>query len=306
MQYVAPLGAADPNAGYVDANPVSGIEGSPVGAQAIEHPMREIVNVIKTALGAGAPSSADLTQLYQAIGAMIANALGAIATPPLFDNDTSPATTAFVQRALGNSAGADFIAASQTLTTAHFGKTIGVGAPGGAITVTLPAVTAGIPAGARLTFLNTSANLVTIQRNTTDLIFVSGSSVTSLVLSPGDTLVLETRGAGTWYAVGGSAQLAYSSVFGSSMGLTGWKQLPGGFIMQWSTLTTSSGGSATFTFPIAFPTARLSEGIGALPGNYTVVASGGGTTSRSYGLNVASSGAAAGSGLSFQVIVIGN
>ncbi len=68
MEYVPPIGG-DPNDPYIDANPALGVEGSPVPAAAIEHPMREIMNVI---LAAGIiPDSGDLTQLSAAIQAMI-------------------------------------------------------------------------------------------------------------------------------------------------------------------------------------------------------------------------------------------
>ena len=68
MKYVQPIGAAV-GAPYVDADPAAGIEGSPVPAAAIEHPMREIEAVVS---GAGlTPSPADLTQLYKAILALI-------------------------------------------------------------------------------------------------------------------------------------------------------------------------------------------------------------------------------------------
>ena len=69
MKYVPPVGGAvnDP---YVDANPGSGIEGSPVPAAAIEHPMREILAVISAA--GLAPSEADLTQLKKALDTVYA------------------------------------------------------------------------------------------------------------------------------------------------------------------------------------------------------------------------------------------
>lgn len=79
MDYVPPLGATDADAGYQDGNPAAGIEGSPVPAAAIEHPMREIMSVI---IGAGVtPSSTALSQLRLAIAAMIASA-----TPPAASN----------------------------------------------------------------------------------------------------------------------------------------------------------------------------------------------------------------------------
>lgn len=64
MKYNPPIGGAA-NDPYVDANPATGVEGSPVPAAAIEHHQREIVNVI-TAAGL-TPDAGDLTQLYQAV-----------------------------------------------------------------------------------------------------------------------------------------------------------------------------------------------------------------------------------------------
>jgi hypothetical protein len=64
VKYVPPIGASD-NASYIDGNPSVGLEGSPVPAAAIEHPMREIMTVIEAA--GLLPSSANLTQLLEAI-----------------------------------------------------------------------------------------------------------------------------------------------------------------------------------------------------------------------------------------------
>lgn len=93
MKYVPPVGglANDP---YVDANPVGGIEGSPVPAAAIENPMREIEALI---VDAGlVPSNANLAQLVAATRTLIqkqspvisaaggtANALTAAYTPAI-------------------------------------------------------------------------------------------------------------------------------------------------------------------------------------------------------------------------------
>lgn len=68
MKYVEPLNSAaypEREGKYVTANPSTGLKGSTVPAEAIEHAMREIVHVIEMA-GLD-PNSADLTQLYKAI-----------------------------------------------------------------------------------------------------------------------------------------------------------------------------------------------------------------------------------------------
>lgn len=64
MKYIQPVGA-EADAPYIDANPAAGIEGSPVPAAAIEHPQREIMEVIEDA-GLN-PNSENLAQLLEAI-----------------------------------------------------------------------------------------------------------------------------------------------------------------------------------------------------------------------------------------------
>lgn len=73
MKYVQPYGISDANASYVDGNPALGIEGSAVPAKAVEHPMREIVNVI-TAAGL-TPTDTNLAQLLLAIQTIIDKAI---------------------------------------------------------------------------------------------------------------------------------------------------------------------------------------------------------------------------------------
>lgn len=65
MKYNPPVGATDPDLSYLNADPAHDGEGSPVPAEAIEQPMREIVAVIEAA--GLIPSNADLTQLSKAI-----------------------------------------------------------------------------------------------------------------------------------------------------------------------------------------------------------------------------------------------
>ena len=91
MKYVPPIGggANDP---YIDANPASGTEGSAVPAAAIEHPMREILEVISAA--GIAPSEANLAQLLAAL-----RSSGVFQTQATNDSSTKAATTAFANPA---------------------------------------------------------------------------------------------------------------------------------------------------------------------------------------------------------------
>ena len=89
MKYQAPVGAADPNDPYVTGDPASAVEGSAPTAEAIEHPQREIVEVITQA--GLTPNDADLTQLHAAIVKLITDGVPTVyADMPVwagFDND---------------------------------------------------------------------------------------------------------------------------------------------------------------------------------------------------------------------------
>lgn len=71
MKYIPPTNAdpLDPDAPYINYNLAGGIEGSAPDAKAIEHPMREILEVITYA--GLTPDGEDLKQLRKAIVSMI-------------------------------------------------------------------------------------------------------------------------------------------------------------------------------------------------------------------------------------------
>lgn len=71
MKYVAPKGAIDPNAPYLDKDPQTGTSGSVVQAAAVEHPLREIVAAIEAA--GLTPDENQLNQLAQAIEQIVNN-----------------------------------------------------------------------------------------------------------------------------------------------------------------------------------------------------------------------------------------
>lgn len=79
MDYVQPVGEADPNASYKDRNTGAGQPGSRVPALAIEMPQREIRTVIAAA--GLVPNKANPTQLNAAIDAKIAAAIGSGESP---------------------------------------------------------------------------------------------------------------------------------------------------------------------------------------------------------------------------------
>jgi hypothetical protein len=65
--------------------------------------------------------------------------------------------------------------------------------------------------------------------------------------SDGEVYVSDGAGSGDWL-------LAEGIEATKSLGTDGYVKLPGGIIMQFGTLSTSSDGDVTITFPIAFPT----------------------------------------------------
>jgi|GEM_PF-3896304 len=117
-------------------------------------------------------------------------------TAPQFDNDTSIATTAFVQRALGNLAGVAAYGVNTVLTTADAGKWIAPTTT--SLTFTLPLVSAS-PAGTTIIIYG-NASGVTVQRQGTDTFYYGGSLVTSVTLAGQDLIQVMSNGS-AWYLI---------------------------------------------------------------------------------------------------------
>ncbi|AIS97131.1 MULTISPECIES: hypothetical protein [pseudomallei group] len=129
-------------------------------------------------------------------------------TPSQFDNTSKLATTAFVQRALGSFQAFSAYTSSQTLTASQSGSVINFWG-GSASTFTLPSAAA-MPGGGAFLLNNTSSSApVTIVRAGNDTILANGGN-TSVVLQPGDNLLIVPAGGTQWVAVGGSAQLPFA------------------------------------------------------------------------------------------------
>lgn len=180
-------------------------------------------------------------------------------TPAQFDNDTSIATTAFVQRALGNHSSALLFTGNQTLTAANAGICL-VYADASAVAVTLPAI-AGVAVGATYEIINSGTGIVTLQRAGADEIDSGPSLVTSIAIPPNTSLkIVRAQSATVWHLAGISAQ-AMESTMAASLTSNGWQRLPSGLLMQWGSVSGEygDGGTAvdTFSFPIAYPTACL-------------------------------------------------
>jgi hypothetical protein len=132
-------------------------------------------------------------------------------TQPQFDNDTSVATTQFVQRALGNFSGFLNIAITTTLTASQVGNMIVD--TGASTTFTLP-LSSTVPRGSVLQFVNHQPTLAntTIAAQGADVLILGVASVPTITIPSAGTGTF-VAGTGNWNLVGGSvaSQLAIST-----------------------------------------------------------------------------------------------
>lgn len=175
-------------------------------------------------------------------------------TPAQFDNDTSLATSQFVQRALGNNSSMDSFNVSTALSAVHAGRLIVTSGVGG-IVMTLPSASAVIT-GCAIDFFNGAGTAITVARNSSDLIWTNtyGYSLENISVGTGETLRLVSNGSNGWIVSSGSASLKNAASFGSSLASSGYQKLPSGLIIQWGGGTTiNADTTATITLPIQFP-----------------------------------------------------
>ena len=134
------------------------------------------------------------------VGSSFVNGTLSGTTPPQFDNGINYATTAFVQRALGNYSEAYTIGGNVTLTVADAGKLV-ISALTTAVTVTLPSF-ASVPSGAKFTVTNTGTNNVTVNGGGTN-IDLGPANAASVVLGKNQSIeVLRATGSSVWQTIG--------------------------------------------------------------------------------------------------------
>jgi hypothetical protein len=174
-------------------------------------------------------------------------------TAAQLDNSKKLATTEFVKKAgLQLAATAQYTAGPITLSAAQAGQLIDL-ASGYTGAITLPAA-ASIPDGAIYYFWSGANAAVTVQRSGSDTIYINNSTVTSINLNSGDSLILMKTGAvgsGAWIAIGGSAQMiATGSIVSSG---AGWIKFADGTLIQnGTTNVTDVNGYCSATFPLTF------------------------------------------------------
>ena len=202
--------------------------------------------------------------------AAITGALGV--TPPQFDNDTSLATTAFVQRALGNMRGYRYVTASGNINQNDLGSFLYC-APSSP--VSLAVINSGVvSAGAKITIgVADYAGIqpVTLTLATGLFVFFNQITSSSLTLQRGQQIELVGDAGGNWIVVNGSGS--------ANLAASGYQKLPSGIIFQWynTNVTIPANSSLAITLPIAFPSthaacvATARNGLSPNSGLFSVV-----------------------------------
>lgn len=233
---------------FVDENPVAGTPGSLIPAAWGNAVTLELLAVIQAA--GLTPAEADVDQLAEAIGKIIADGLHK--TQPQFDNTKKFASTEFVQRALGSLAGQSSYNANTVIPAADAGKRITTTA---AITLTLPLLSS-VPVGSKI-YVRTLGGANTVQRQGADTIAtLSQIGLTSFTV-PNQTMAVFTAGSGNWNIDEGDAALTQAPLFGYLLAGNGYQKLPSGLIIQWGNIPSTNNGVSSVTYPVAFPNAIL-------------------------------------------------
>lgn len=246
--------SADAAGEFTEGSAAAGVPATLITANWLNGIQRELLAILTKA--GLAPDAGDFEQLSKAI--FNSPAFSGSPTAPTaaqFGADTSIATTAFVQRALGNFSTQASVNTTCALTLDMAGQIINCG---GTITVTLPTGTAGA-VGATFQVNNSAGGSVTVKAPAGQNLYAVGSGTPrTFALGPGDTVTIAYVGGGSWYAWNG-VQLGLSASFGSQTQTTGYQKLPTGYIRQWGIIIgMASGANTVVTLPVALAAAPFS------------------------------------------------
>ena len=205
-----------------------------------------------------APSAANLP-------AYDTNGLLAAATATAGTNDTTLATTAFVQTAVAPKApiasptftgtpaaptAAGATSTTQLATTAFVQQEIAPKAPLANPTFT---GTPAAPTAAGATSTTQLATTAFVQQEIAPKAPLASPTLTGTPAAPTAAANTNTTQLATTAFVRAQIPAEFTGA-NQSFAATGYQKLPGGLILQWTNITIGSGGS-TWTFPTAFPTA---------------------------------------------------
>jgi hypothetical protein len=209
-----------------------------------------------------APDSSGILQILTGAGVVAltldaAQNLTAANTPAQFDNTAKLATTAFVQRALGNWVGQTGYSANATIGAAQAGYTIQVIA-----NATISINPAGLAVGSRFYIVGNGGN-VTINRSDAGNIVAYGvNTITSFSFSSGSGVSLYWDG-GSIVIENYDQNIKYSQGFANNQSANGYAKIASGVIIQWGTVTLAANTRTTITYPIAFPSSGASVTSGS-------------------------------------------
>lgn len=232
---------------FVDEDLLTGKPGSLIPASWGNGVTQEILGVVQAA--GMTPSEGSNTQLLTAL-----RSAQLYQTRAPFDVSRSVATTEFVQRSLGNYAGARSVTAATQLTVADVGWTIGIGG-NSPYTVSLPDIKT-VPNGGTFSLHCRSNAVVTVACTGTAQITPQGAYLTSIIMNSGESATIVNE-SGIW-AVHGTASLKYAAAFAGQSGFSGYQKHPSGNIDQWGTGISNAAGDIYVSFPISFPNAFCS------------------------------------------------
>lgn len=248
MKYVPPFGATDPDEVYLNRNLGTGTAGSKVDAKFFNDLQAEIMNLLDTA--GIVPDDGDLTQVYQAVLAIVA----ANVTPggDMFKADNLSGLTS-LNTALNNlgifqERGTDI--ASAATTEIGNADSFYVRVTGNTGITSL-----GTAAARKWVWVEfTGTPLLT---HSADLDLIGDANIQ---VAAGDRALFVKTDADSWSMLfyernnGTPLTLAPHPDFTNSKAASGYQKLPNGVILQWGTGTLASGTTGV-TFPIAFPNA---------------------------------------------------
>ncbi len=160
-------------------------------------------------LGATGLTFQNITQGFAPLNSPALLGVPTAPTATVSTNNHQLATTAFVQRALGNHSSVGGLAASTVLTANAFGQTFIINSVN-SINITLPLASTGFNGGT-ITFTNVSTGSATLILQGTD--YVAGMAANQLVLKTMDSITLSTGAGITWYAENGSIRDVLSTAF---------------------------------------------------------------------------------------------
>jgi hypothetical protein len=169
-------------------------------------------------------------------------------TPSRFDNDTSLATTEFVQRALGNNAGVEIVAANRAMTAADTGKYLFSNANSLIYTLPDPAT---LPLGAKFRIAQgnlTSGGTINAPGGVTIGNITAGGTVTSVSMMQSTEYILTVVSATAYQVtiIGGGTTV---------QALNGYYMMPSGLILQWGISGgVPANGNLVQSLPVSFTT----------------------------------------------------